>query len=89
MQNRPSLREYTVTDLTQLGQNYKFMVRAFNGAGYTDSEVMNVILADEPDSPSNAPYSDASITNESRIKVLYDAQPAEENGGSPILSYEL
>ena len=47
------------------------------------------MLSDEPKQPTLAPYSDASVTNEVRIKVLFGPQPATENGGSPILSYEL
>lgn len=33
--------------------------------------------------------SDATITNESVIKVYYGPQPDSDNGGSAILSYEL
>lgn len=35
------------------------MVRALNDAGYTDSVVLNVVLADEPSQPTKAPYTDA------------------------------
>ena len=32
---------------------------------------------------------DVSVTNENRIKVDFGPQPASDNGGSVILSYEL
>jgi titin len=89
VQNKPSLRQYTITGLTQVNSNYKVKVRAHNFEGFADSEVLNVILSAVPDKPSQAPYSDASITNEEKIQVVYDSLPASENGGSPILSSEL
>ena len=88
--NKPSLREYDITELTAFGNTYRFKVRAHNYAGFTDSQnYLNVVLADEPDKPTVAPSSDASVTNESRIKVDFGPQLASENGGSPILTYEL
>lgn len=70
--NKPSLRQYVVSGLTALGSTYRFKIRAFNSAGYSDSiSVLNVVLSDEPDAPLTGPVSDASVTNESRIKVDY------------------
>jgi len=65
------------------------MVRAFNNAGFTDSHILNVFLAAVPDTPLTSPISDALVTNESRIKVNYGPLTAAQNGGSPILSYNL
>jgi hypothetical protein len=47
------------------------------------------VLAAVPDTPVSAPISDATITNESRIKVFYGPLIYANNGGSAILSYEL
>jgi hypothetical protein len=88
--NKPSLREYEITGLTAVGQTYRFKVRTYNHAGYSDSyNYLSVVLANEPDYPSSSPVSDALVTNESRIKVDFGPQIASENGGSAILSYEL
>lgn len=88
---KPSLRTYQITSgLTLIGNTYRFKIRAHNHAGWTDSEqVLNVVLSDEPDQPLTGPVSDASITNESQIKVDYGPQSVDKNGGSPLLSYEL
>ena len=87
--DKPSMREYMVTGLTLPGNTYRFVVRAFNDADSSDSDVLSVILSAVPDTPVNGPTSDASVTDESRIKVNFGPQPASENGGSPILSYDL
>ncbi len=79
-----------VAGLTGIGKTYRFKVRAFNAAGYSDSEsVLNVVLSDEPDTPLIGPISDSSVTDESRIKVDFGPQDITMNGGSPLLSYEL
>ena len=89
--NKPSLRQYMITaGLTQVGHTYRFKVRAYNNAGFSESvTVLNVVLSDEPDTPETGPISDASVTNETLIKVNFGPVPVENNGGSPILSYEL
>jgi hypothetical protein len=61
----------------------------FNKAGFSDSEVLQVILAAEPDQPLVSPFADASRTNEHQIMVRFNAFSASQNGGSPITSYEL
>jgi len=75
--------------LTAKGSVYRFKIRAYNNAYWTDSEPLLAVLASVPDTPSSGPVSDAAITNETRIKINYGPQAASENGGSPILSYEL
>jgi hypothetical protein len=51
--------------------------------------VLNVVCASVPDTPIVSPVSDATVTNEMRIKVVYGPLTAAQNGGSPVLSYEL
>jgi hypothetical protein len=90
VENKPSMREYKIeTGLSLVGSAYRFIVRAHNDAGYSDSAVLSVILSDVPGTPVVGPSSDASITNEARLKVDFGPQLAGSNGGSPILSYEL
>jgi hypothetical protein len=76
--------------LTSLGATYRFKVRAFNAAGFTDSiRVLSVVLSDVPDTPLSGPISDTTVTNENIIKVFYGPLSVNNNGGSPLLSYEL
>ena len=44
-------------------------------------------LASIPDAPTNGPVSDATVTNANQIKVIYSE--ITDDGGSPIVSYEL
>ena len=46
-------------------------------------------MSEVPDTPINGPASLAEETNESKITVLYGPLLDSENGGSPILSYDL
>lgn len=76
--------------MTSLGATYRFKVRAFNSAGFTDSiRVLSVVLSDVPDTPLSGPISDTTVTNENIIKVFYGPLSVNNNGGSPLLSYEL
>jgi hypothetical protein len=50
-------------------------VRAFNSNGYSDSQIFYAVLAAVPDTPSPGPISDASVTNEKKIKVNFGPQP--------------
>lgn len=79
-----------MTGLTSIGKTYRFKVRSYNNAGgYSDSSLLSVVLAAVPDTPTIAPVSDATVTDESRIKVTFGPLQALNNGGSVILSYEL
>jgi hypothetical protein len=48
-----------------------------------------ITLAAVPDTPTDQVVSDATITSESVIKVTYGPLDASEDGGAPVLSYEL
>lgn len=87
--NKPSLREYDVQGLTNTGNSYRFIIRAFNSAGYSDSNIVRIILSSVPDTPAQGPSSKASETNAYRISVVYGPIVQSKNGGSPILSYDL
>jgi hypothetical protein len=86
--DKPSLRQYNIVGLTN-SLTYHIKVRALNYAGFFDSEPLVAVLAAVPDTPLAAPSSNASVTNQSRIKVSYGPLTAAQNGGSDILSYEL
>jgi hypothetical protein len=61
--NKPSLRQYTITGLTGLSLFYKVKIRAYNYAGNYDSPPLVFQLAAVPDTPTQAPYSSPSQTN--------------------------
>ena len=63
VENKPSLREYTISGLTPTSATFRFKIRAYNNAGQTDSNPLSVVLSAVPDTPSAGPYSDASVTD--------------------------
>lgn len=71
-----------------VGDVYKFRIVATNVQGTTTSIVSRpMTLASVPGTPAAAPVSDASVTNGNQIRVTYT--DVADNGGTPILSYEL
>ena len=87
--SKPSLRQYTVDYLGPVSASFRFKIRAFNYDGYTDSRPLMVVLSAVPDTPLTGPISDATVTDNSKIKVNYGPSSVSQNGGSEILSYEL
>ena len=75
--------------MSPTSSTFRFKIRATNNAGYTDSQPLSVVLSAVPDTPTVGPYSDASVTDNTKIKVLYGPQASANDGGSEILSYEL
>ena len=70
--NKPSLRGYIVTGLTNIGSVYRFKIRAYNNAGNSQSsDMLHVTLAAVPDKPISGPVSNAAVTNGNRIKVTF------------------
>ena len=57
--SKPSLRQYTISGLTQTGSIYQIKVRAYNANGYSDSPTLYAVLAAVPDTPTPGPISDA------------------------------
>lgn len=53
---KPYITNYEATGLTELGQTYKFKIRAWNSIGYVDTEEIEIVLASVPDTPTNAPF---------------------------------
>lgn len=71
-----------------IGDVYKFKIVATNVQGQTTSIVSRpMTLAAIPGKPSAGPASDASVTNGNQIRVTYT--DVADNGGTPVLSYEL
>lgn len=87
----PSITSHTVdlTDDGVIGSVYYFKARALNYAGYLDSGSLAVALASLPDQPVTPPESDELITNTSRLGVSITLFDETNNGGSPILIYNL
>lgn len=87
----PSLSSHTI-DLSSdgvVGRVYRFKLRVINYAGYTDSSSLSVALASLPDKPSTEPAADSSITDQTRIGIEFTTFDETNNGGSPILTYNL
>lgn len=79
-----------MTGLANVGSVYRFKIRAYNAAGHAESlSMLHVTLASVPDKPTIGPLSDASVTNDNQIKVNFGPLLDSQNGGSPVLSYEL
>ena len=72
-----------------IGLIYKFKIKAENYAGTVDTNALSVVLASLPSKPTNAPTSDLDITNESTLGIQIDLFTDTNNGGSPILNYEI
>lgn len=90
LNNKPYITVYETTGLTQIGQVYKFKIRAWNNIGYIDTEEIEIVLASVPDTPANPPAQDLSFhNNEHHIKINYNALTTLQNGGSAVLGYQL
>jgi len=87
----PSVSAHTI-DLSAtgvVGRIYKFKVRAINAAGYLDSSSLSVALASLPDKPDVPPISDIKITDKTRLGISITNFDEKNNGGSPILMYNI
>jgi hypothetical protein len=72
----------------KIGDAFLFRVTAYNIQGSVTSVASaKMYLASVPSKPKSAPVSDATITSGSQIKVDYEV--IGEDGGLPLLSYEL
>ena len=89
VRNKPSLREYEISGLSPLGSTFRFKINATNSAGYTQSSPISVILSSVPDTPTAHPTSDATVTDDTKIKVDITPLLSTKNGGSTILSYNI
>lgn len=89
--DNPSVVSFTV-DLSAgvAGLIYKFRVSAYNFNGDTVyTNALSVALASLPSKPSSPPQTDAAITGQTRVAVTIAPFTDADNGGSPILNYEI
>ena len=87
----PSLSTHVI-DMTidgEVGKIYRIKVRALNYAGFTDSSSISIALASLPEKPDIPPISNPSFTDESRIGITINTFDETNNGGSPILIYNI
>jgi len=87
VRDKPQYTLHTTSEPSVVGATYLFKLQAININGSTFSEPVGFVIADLPDTPTNAPTSDLSISSETQLKI--DIQVVVGNGGSPILSYSL
>lgn len=90
MRNLPSLNSLTVTNFpsNSQGLTFRFQIKVLTQQRSAVSQIGYIVLASTPLKPTDKPTSDMQVTNDSVIKVSF-ANPAVDNGGSPIISYEL
>jgi hypothetical protein len=89
VRSKPEYTQHYTTSLPTptVGRTYAFKVEAFNEVGSVMSSSAGFVLADVPDDPTIAPYSDTTVTSTSRVKI--NINPVAGDGGSPITSYSL
>ena len=83
----PQTSTYTIALTGTAGTTYQVQVKAYNEAGSVLSGIGAFLLADVPVAPS-PPTNDATVTNDSRIKVVF-ANPLPSARGSPIFGVQL
>jgi hypothetical protein len=89
--NKPTLRTYQVTSFAagSTSKSFRFKLRATNEIGSVDSREVTHVLAAVPDAPAAGPTLNPTGTTQTAIRADYAALTPAENGGAPILSYEL
>jgi len=94
IRNKPGYNIHTTSaslfTAASIGKKYAFKVEAYNVIGNVFSIAgAHFTLADLPKTPTLAPISDESITNDKRVKLDITPVAPGDNGGSPITSYSL
>jgi hypothetical protein len=64
--------KYTISSGLTSGDSYRFKVTAYNDVGSVIGNIITVIAANVPDTPTNGPYIDTTETNSTTLTVLYD-----------------
>jgi hypothetical protein len=85
----PSVNQYQITTFTAADTSleYQLRIQAVTAGGSVTSGVSSFILASVPQKPLPT-QNDATVTNDSTIKVLFGTV-LPDNGGSPIISIQL
>lgn len=91
VRDKPSLRALTVTNFPSgtEGQAFRLQIQVFTTQRDALSAVTLALLASVPGQPADVPVSDATVTSAAAIKVTFAQPTAPDDGGSPIISYEL
>jgi len=87
----PSILIHTI-DLSAvgvIGNIYKFKIRAINIMETAETNALSVALASLPSKPSTIPVSIPSGTNQYQLTAQIQPFDASNNGGSPILNYDI
>jgi hypothetical protein len=82
----PSTFSFDVIGL-QVGLEYRFKVVAKNENGAVESNIVETILADVPQTPTTAPSLVVLETSSNSIRVKIEQ--VTDDGGAPVLSYQL
>ncbi len=73
--------------MTTIGLTFRFRIQSINEIGGSISPIVQGVLSTVPSTPVSGPQNVVSLTNGNQITVQWTA-PADD-GGSPIISYEL
>ena len=88
IRDKPWLTQHTTTAPTILGATYVFQVEAYNINSNTFSDTIGFVFGSIPDSPTDAPVSDLSVSSTNQLRITYTGVLTND-GGSPIISYSL
>lgn len=93
VRDKPSLDTMTATawPVGTVGQSFRLQIKVFTTQPGREalSEIAHALLASVPARPTDVPVSVATVTAATAIKVTFAASSPPDDGGSPIVSYEL
>ena len=91
VRDKPSLNTLAATAFPAdtEGQAFRLQVQVFTTQRTALSDVAHALLASVPGLPADVPVSDPSVTSSDALRVTFALPDAPDDGGSPILSYEL
>jgi hypothetical protein len=88
--DNPSLTSFTIDmSFGTVGLIYGFKLRVINYSGTLETSALNVALASLPTKPENPPSSDHTITQQDRLGIVFETLTGLQDGGSPILLYDI
>ena len=78
---------FPVTSNLVIGYEFRFIAYAVNEIGEASSNIVTATVANVPATPASGPSFDIHETNTTSIRVV--VAEVSDNGGTPILSYNL
>jgi len=79
--------KYTISTGLTVGRPYRVKISATNNVGTTVGNLVSIIAANVPDTPTTGPYRELGESNATSIRLKYNIIAG--TGGSDIISYQL